>query len=171
MYRSSRESSSSDEDELVIWPYGESVWDEHPESAMRAASYFRASRPRDGTMPRDVKDKWRYMKSSVKARDAHMRQLEQTADAREELEDRKQLHRKISRPEERKEALVRRNAHDSRSVAAYLRMPPEKRDLTYALEGTKKAIEEDAARAYHMQVLDAVKRGKPLSYERFMSRQ
>ena len=43
MYRSSRESSSSDEDELVIWPYGESVWDEHPESAMRAASYFRAS--------------------------------------------------------------------------------------------------------------------------------
>ena len=86
----------------------------------------------------------------VKARDAHM-----TADAREELEDRKQLH-----------ALVRRNAHDSRSVAAYLRMPPEKRDLTYALEGTKKAIEEDAARAYHMQVLDAVKRGKPLSYDR-----
>jgi hypothetical protein len=153
--------SSDSDDELVIWPYGDSEWDAYPESALRAGNYFKKHAPRAGTMPRELMDRSRRMSDVYDARDEYMRGLRRLGEAgREELEDRERMHSKMRKKEERNEARARHGAQGPRSVARYLRMPLETRDLTNVLRGR---VEEDAARSYHMQMLDALKEPSPLS--------
>ena len=153
--------SSDSDDELVIWPYGESEWDAYPESALRAGNYFKRHVPRAGTMPRELMARSRRMSDVYDARDEYMRGLRRLgAEGREEHEDRERMHSKTRKKEERNEERARQSALGSRSAARYLRMPLESRDLTNVLRGR---VEEDAARTYHMQMLDALKEASPLS--------
>lgn len=156
-----REEYSSDEDELMIWPYGESVWDAYPESALRAGNYFKTHPPRANTMPRHLLERSRRMSDVYDTRDAYMSDLRRLgAEGREEFEDREKIHSRMRKREQRSEERVRQNARSSRSVARYLHTPLETRDLTNVLKGS---VEEDAERSYHVQMLEALKDQTPLS--------